>query len=368
LEKSNYWLILLAFLVYGCGENIVDDPKSELLENETYFPPKNSEKWETLLPESLGWSLTELEELYHFHEENGTRAFLIIKKGKIIVEKYWGKDIRDEDAFNQDKPWYWASASKTLVALTTGIAQEQGYLDINDQTSQYLGQGWTSLTSDKESLITIKHQLTMTTGLDSSVPDLDCTVPECLHYGVDAGDSWFYHNAPYTLLNDVIANASNINFDDYVKVNIADQIGMNGFWLPIGHNRMYNSTARDAGRLGLLLENNGVWANKKIISDEDFLKDMLNSSQELNPSYGYLTWLNGKSSVALPERTNSFNTSLAPEAPVDLFAAMGKNGQFIDVVPSQDLVVIRMGEAPDNSLVPVLFHNEMWGFISKIVK
>jgi hypothetical protein len=43
---------------------------------------------------------------------------------------------------------------------------------------------------------------------------------------------------------------------------------------------------------------------------------------------------------------------------------MGKNGQFIEVVASQNLVVIRMGQAPDNSLVPIFFHDEMWGNIN----
>ena len=41
-----------------------------------------------------------------------------------------------------------------------------------------------------------------------------------------------------------------------------------------------------------------------------------------------------------------------PSAPNDMIAALGKNGQFINVVPSMKLVFIRMGDAPDNSMVP----------------
>jgi hypothetical protein len=58
---------------------------------------------------------------------------------------------------------------------------------------------------------------------------------------------------------------------------------------------------------------------------------------------------------------------LSTNAPSDIFAAMGKNGQFIDVVPSRKIVVIRMGEAPDNSLVPITFHDDMWGKINSII-
>jgi len=368
LYKSAFVIGLAVLLVSSCSETIIDDPSPDPEIADAYFPPKNSADWLSVSPEELMWDVSILEELYQFHESNGTRAFIILKKGKIVVEKYWGKDIRDEDAFDRDKQWYWASASKTLVALSVGIAQEQGHLNINDKTSKYIGVGWTSLPKEKEDLIKIEHQLTMTTGLDYSVDNLNCIDPSCLEYGSDAGSAWYYHNAPYTLIHKVVAQAYNDEYDDIVEEQISDKIGMKGFWFQLDDIHMYNSTARDAARFGLLLENNGVWANIKVISDEEYLKNMMGSSQEHNPSYGYLTWLNGKSSILLPTLPVSLNSSLAPDAPADLIAAMGKNGQFIDVIPSQDLVVIRMGEAPDNSLVPVLFHNQMWEIISRVIR
>ena len=94
---------------------------------------------------------------------------------------------------------------------------------------------------------------------------------------------------------------------------------------------------------------------------------MVSSSQHLNPSYGYLWWLNGKNSIIFPGLPNSFNTSLSEDAPGDLFAGMGKNGQFVEVVPGKNLVIIRMGEASDGSLVPIAFHNEMWKMINLII-
>ena len=90
---------------------------------------------------------------------------------------------------------------------------------------------------------------------------------------------------------------------------------------------------------------------------------MTSTSQDLNPAYGYLWWLNGQSSIVYPGLSTSFNTKLSPRAPDDLYAAIGKNGQIIDVIPSENMVVIRMGEAPDSSLVPTDFHNEMWGYL-----
>ena len=66
--------------------------------------------------------------------------------------------------------------------------------------------------------------------------------------------------------------------------------------------------------------------------------------------------------------TFPIQTSLASNAPEDLIAGMGKNGQYFDVIPSQNLVIIRMGEAPDSDdLVPINFHNEMWSYLNDIL-
>ncbi len=142
---------------------------------------------------------------------------------------------------------------------------------------------------------------------------------------------------------------------------------MDGRWIYQRDNNVYWSTARDAARFGLLMLNKGKWSDNQIMTDQDYYNAMTTSSQSLNPSYGYCTWLNGKSSIVLPGLPISFKIPLSENAPSDLFAAMGKNGQFIDVVPSNNIVVIRMGEAPDNSLVPRAFHDEMWAKINSII-
>jgi CubicO group peptidase (beta-lactamase class C family) len=248
-----------------------------------------------------------------------------------------------------------------------GIAQEKGLIDINNKTSDYLGEGWTSMPAEKEDLILIRHQLTMTTGLDYQVPNPDCISSDCLKYKTDPGNQWFYHNAPYTLLESVISNAAGQSYNSFTDENIEAQIGMSGIWLNLGDNNVYTSTTRDAAKFGLLMLNQGTWNNDLVLSDKNYFNAMINSSQTLNSSYGYLTWLNGKSNIVYPGIPNQFNGLLSINAPSDLYAAMGKNGQFIDVVPSQQLVVVRFGESPDNSLVPVSYHNEMWAKINAMI-
>ncbi|MFN2396893.1 MAG: serine hydrolase, partial [Bacteroidales bacterium] len=120
-----------------------------------YFPPTSGEVWDTMAPTSLGWCEPKIDSLYYFLETNNTHAFILLKDGKIVLEKYFG-DFEPNDA------WYWASAGKTITAFMVGMAQQEGYLSLADPTSDYLGPGWTSLTPEQEEQITIWHQLTMT--------------------------------------------------------------------------------------------------------------------------------------------------------------------------------------------------------------
>lgn len=328
--------------------------------NSLYFPPIAGTSWETTTPSSLGWNETELNNLYPYLQLKNTKAFIILKNGKIVVEKYFG-------TFTTDSNWYWASAGKTMTAMLVGIAQQEGLLNINNKTSQYLGTGWTSLPLLKENLITIKHQLCMTTGLDDGVADDDCTIASCLVYKADAGNRWAYHNAPYTLLDKVVENASSLTYNQYFQQKIRNKIGMTGLWLKNGYNNVYYSNARSMARFGLLLLNKGKWDATTVLSDTNYFNTQINTANNFNISYGYLTWLNGKQSHMLPTTQFVFNGFMVPNAPADMYAALGKNDQKIYVVPSQNLVVIRMGEAANNVQLAVSsFDNELWGKLKTI--
>ncbi len=363
----NLLFLSILLLAGACSSEdpVIENP--EMSEDQMYFPPLSTSTWETRSLEELGWDATALTNLYQFHQDNNSRALLVLKNGRLVIEEYWGNKIDNSTAFDQDSFWYWASAGKSLTAFLVGLAQQEGLLNINDKSSDHLGVGWTSLSPEKEALITVKDQLSMATGLDYTVDNLDCTDPECLTYNVDAGSQWYYHNGPYTLLEQVVSTAANTTYNNFTDSRIESQIGMSGTWLASGYNNVYWSTPRDAARFGLLMLNQGSWDGDELLNDSSYFNAMISSSQGMNPAYGYLWWLNGKSSIILPSLANSFPIALAPNAPSDLYAAMGKNGQFIAVVPSQDLVVVRMGEAPDDSLVPALFHDEMWGLLDDLI-
>lgn len=333
-----------------------------------YFPPVGSPAWETASPESLGWKVTNLQAVYDFLESQQTRAFLVLKNGRIVLEKYFGQNILGTGAFNQNSSWYWASAGKTLTSFTVGKAQQEGFLKIGDRSSQYLGVGWTSAPVAKENLITVRHQLTMTTGLDDATGDADNTTPSALRYKADAGTRWAYHNAPYTLLQKVVSQATGQPFSAYFETKLKNKIGMDGQWIPNGDENVYWSTPRSMARFGILLLGKANWAGVDILGDSAFYNASINTSQNLNLSYGYLWWLNGKASGMVPQSQVVFPTSLCPAAPADLFAAMGKNGQLLNVVPSKGLVVVRMGDNANNTLVPVSFQNDLWIKLNAVIQ
>ncbi|GAB4467485.1 MAG: serine hydrolase [Thermoflexibacter sp.] len=352
-------------LFVSCKKQVVDAPTPQ--SSTLYFPPSNSDTWESITPQSLGWSTNEINSLYSFLEQKNTRAFLVLKDGKIVLEKYFDTDIQNRPFTNRSL-WYWASAGKTLTAFLVGKAQEEGFLRISDRTSQYLGRGWTRLTTQQEDAITIRHQLTMTSGLNDNVVDRDCTRPECLQYLAPAGSRWAYHNAPYTLLEKVVSTATKQSFNNYFNKVLGNKIGMEGSWLSIDFNNVYFSTPRAMARFGLLILNKGKWDKEVIMQDQEFFTQMINTSQNLNLSYGYLWWLNGKTSIMVPYLQTVFPRSLTQNAPMDMFAAMGKNGQLLNIVPSKNLIMIRMGENPDVGDVPFTIQEEIWERLNKIIK
>jgi CubicO group peptidase (beta-lactamase class C family) len=358
--KLFYFLSATLFVFLSCSKNDEIAPVKSL-----YFPPSGS-VWEKVTPASLGWDESKISDLKSFLQTSNTRAFIVLKDGKIVIEEYLGKQSNSTADFTVTSNWYWASAGKTLTSAIVGIANSQGKINFDAKTSDYLGVGWTSLTPTQESKITVRHQLTMTSGLDDGVGNKDCTDKACLIYKADPGTRWAYHNAPYTLLDGVIANATGKTLNVYLSEQLLTKVGMDGSYTKIDFNNVFISTPRSMARFGLLLLNKGKWDQTQLIP-EDYFTLMTTTSQNINLSYGYLTWLNGKASSMAPGSQVVFPTEITSNAPDDMFAAMGKNGQLINVVPSKKLVIIRMGDVPDASLVPLTFQNEMWGKLNSII-
>ncbi|WP_312345587.1 serine hydrolase domain-containing protein [Chryseobacterium binzhouense] len=354
------WIFLLLFFACSTDSSEEVPAKSENSPSEEpmYFPPNNSDLWETKTISSPGWNQTKVQDLLTYLETKNTKSFIILQNGRIVMENYFS-------GHTSVTPWYWASAGKTLTSAVAGIAEQEGFLNINNTVSTYIGTGWTSAPLVKENLITCKNLLTMTSGLDDSLGD-DVS-PANLLYKADAGTRWAYHNV-YVKLQDVVASATGQTWSQYFNSRLRDKIGMTGSWIQNGNNSVYWSTTKSMARFGLLALNRGNWNGTQVINS-NYFQNAVTTSQNINLAYGYLWWLNGKTSYHLPQTQFQFSGKIIPNAPDDLFCALGKNDQKIYVVPSKKLVVIRMGDAAD-SINPALsdFDDVLWQKINAVIK
>ena len=356
MENTTYYVRAYATNSIGTAYgNEVSFTTSETM----YFPPNDgSSTWTTKSIASVGWNQSAVQPLLDYLELKNSKSFIILVNGRIVMENYF-------NGHTATSPWYWASAGKTLTSTVTGIAEQEGLLNINDKVSDYLGTGWTSAPLAKENLITCKNLLSMNSGLNDALGD-DVS-PANLQYVADAGTRWAYHNV-YVKMQDVVAQASGQTWPNYFNTKLRDKLGMTGgSWINSGDGlSVYWSTTRNMARFGLMALNKGKW-NSTTVVNETYFNQATNTSQNINLGYGYLWWLNGKASYHLPQSQLQFNGSVIPSGPNDMFMALGKNDQKIYVIPSKKMVVIRMGDAADSvNLALSDFDEVLWEKISAL--
>lgn len=292
-----------------------------------YFPSSDAD-WAKTTPESLGWDTDALEELFRFVEQTNGKSFLILKDGKIVAERYW-------TPAGAAHAQYVMSCGKSITAFLVGIAQEQGKLKIDQPASDFLGGGWTRTSRTQEQAIRIEHLLKMTSGLTprKSYEGLPDTI-------------WRYNTEVYQDLHPLLEKAVGATMQEFSDRVLFRPMGMT-------HSKFrfhsFVMSARDMGRLGLMILAGGKWNGQPIMKDEAYFRAMLSTSQDLNLSYGYLWWLNGKDShltVRAARSTTAIQGPVTPHAPKDLLEANGRGGQHIYVAPSLNLVVVRLGDSP----------------------
>jgi len=333
--------------------DLIDTPKSDTdtpLPEEFYYPPLTGDDWETVSPAQLGWNTAKLEDAITYVGNNKSTAFIILYRGRIVTERYW-------DEWGPHSNGSIASAAKSVTSILCGLAVQEGKLDISKTVTSYLPPGWsgTDVPAEKEALITVRHLLTMTSGLMTS--DLG----NSLFWKADAGTIWYYNTPAYKVLADVIGITTGMTLKDFSQQHLQSVIGMqDSKWVWV--TKSFISSARDMARFGLMVLGGGTWDGKTVLPEAGYLAQSLDPSQQLNPSYGYLWWLNGKLSYLLPGNPAEGGAgSLIPDAPNDLVAALGMGDKKIYVVKSLDLVVVRHGDATGiPQLALTSFDNILW--------
>ncbi len=313
------------------------------------------------------WNASKLDDWVRYCGEHRSSSVLALQNGVLIREANWEPKIYSEGdprferlSHGVDKDGYSredvASIQKSIAALIVGMAQERGHLSVDDPVHKHLGEGWSRAAPEKESAITLKHLLSMASGLD-----------DALRYEVPAGERWRYNTTAYGHAMHVVSAATKMPASEVVEKWLVEPMGlMDSEWTyregleraNIKNTNVFGwiTTCRDLARIGQLLLDEGQWKGSAVIKDKDYLREMARSSQDMNPSYGYLWWLNGKKIVRRGEGNVEIPGPMIPTAPNDLYAAKGLLNRSLFIVPSMNLVVARIGNAPKSRE----FDTEFW--------
>jgi CubicO group peptidase (beta-lactamase class C family) len=253
-----------------------------------------------------------------------------------------------------------ASAQKSVVALLVGVAADLGLLAFDDAVGVHLGSGWSRASADHEDAVTLRHLLSMTSGLDDG---LEAFAPP--------GAAWRYGLGPtWHLLKRVMVAASGLPLQQLTDEWLAAPLGLtDSVWEPRpGMHYLdgqpfeaLSTTGRDLAAVGELVLRAGRWGDDQLLSAER-IGEILTPSSALNPAYGLLWWLNGRSPMRVPGVPEPIDQVLLPHAPADTVAMLGALGQFCHVVPSLDAVVVRLGSAVPGpmALVGALTADDLW--------
>lgn len=293
-----------------------------------------------------------------------TRAVVVVHDGKIIAERY-------APGFTPETPLLGWSMSKSILSALIGIGVGQGKLGLADRG---LLPEWAP--PDPRAEITVDQLLRMSSGLSFSenyrnpfkgvLPMLFDRHSASQYAAGSAlrelpGTRWYYSSGTTNILARVLRNAmSDVEYVSFPRAALFDPIGMSTAVMEpdasgsfVGSSFMYAS-ARDWARFGLLYLLDGVWKQQRILPEGWVEYSRMPSPEDARQLYGAHFWL------GLPYPRQSFYPA-ARSLPADLFHARGYEGQYLVIIPSKKLVVVRLG------LTPQMGAWDQRGFVASIL-
>jgi CubicO group peptidase (beta-lactamase class C family) len=302
------------------------------------------------------WNAAELEELASYCRDQRTIGLLVVQDRRTILERNWpvpaGSEVFERrylhgasprGALREDV----ASQQKSLVALLAAMAVERGLLDIEQPVSRYVGVGWSRAESGQEQAIVVRHLLEMCSGLD-----------DALCFEAPAGTRHHYNTPAYALMLPVLEAAADQSIGALTLTWLTGPAGMaDTAWCQrgdelatfLGNPRGLVTTPRDLARLGQIVLGSGVAEDGTRLISAAGLTALFHRTA-LHPAYGRLWWLNGGTHWIVPNHGQG-SGSLVPTAPTDAVFALGSENRVLMVVPSQRLILVRLGQqAPDADL------------------
>lgn len=321
-----------------------------------YWP--DATDWATLAPEAAGVDPSQLKAAVDAAMADNSNDVLVLRGGRIIAEAYAAGS-------GPEKTQEIASAAKSVVSCLVGMCIDQGKIKGVEQSASDFIPQWKGT---PKAAITIRHLLTMTSGLEfrglavRGITGDQLAINAAAPVAFSPGAHWAYSTPMYHLLFHVIEKAAGEAFEAYAQKNLIGPLGMKDTtWVtsagtgangPVTNYYSAKCSARDLARFGLFAGRGGRWRGKQLISPA-YLKAATSPSQALNGAYGYLWWENAKPGPSAGGMGEGQGYRF-PGSPHDVFAALGAGGQAVLIAPSLDLVVIRQGRRPGPTMLPQL--------------
>ena len=335
-------LMWVAFV--GCSDDSTSTP------DEAPPEPVPGRDWEVQSPEEQGLDPALLDEArtYAFSPGMNTQAVVVVHGGVIVAE--WYAEVADKDSWAAS--W---SVAKSFTSALIGIAIADGLIPSVDEPMITYYPHWKG--TEREAM-TLRDVLQMSSGLDwvedydpaaifeSDIIQLVLGEEDQLRYPsarpakVEPGSAWNYSSGDTMLLSGVLEQATGMPADEYARQEIFDPIGMEQaeWWRDArGHTLTYcclDTTSRGFARFGLLYLREGTWGDEQVVPSAWVTESLEPAPQ--SDGYGYQWWLDQPDGV-----------------PDDMYAALGHDGQFIYVIPSLDLVVVRNGTYTKDTGEPI---------------
>lgn len=273
------------------------------------------------------------------NEIQKTRTLLVLYKGHLLTEKY-------ADGFSKDTPILGWSMTKSVLATCFGILEHKGKLETDWQAPI------AEWKNDERKEITLNHLLRMQSGLEWNEDyatisdatkmlflDSDMTLAQKDKKAIaKPTEIWNYSSGTTNLLSGILRQQfrTQQEYLDFPYASFIDKIGAHSMLIEadlkgnyVGSSYAWANT-RDWARIGQLYLNNGSWNGEQLFSEE-WVNYIATPTQFSNGKYGAHFWLN----------SNGFY----PDVPRDLYSMNGFQGQYVFVIPSKELVVVRTGLA-----------------------
>lgn len=316
-------------------------------------PGQPGEPLPTLPAAESAIDLAALESISAYAEARNSTGLIVMHQGRIVWEAYW-RGYGPEATFNA------MSMTKTLMGMLIGIAIAEGHIaSMEDPVATYVPE-WRA---DARANIAIADLLAMQSGLrnEDQTDTLDSDLVQ-MFLGSDVtrialsipslhppGERFDYNNVNTQILGLVLANATGMPVADYLSTRLWQPLGAGDgeLWLdhPGGFPKTFCcffATARDWARVGQLWLTDGKVGDREIVPSP-WLAQMATPSP-LEPTFGYHLWIKARTA----DFPNVNTAATAPFLAEDTIYLDGRGVQRVYIIPSEDLVIVRMGEQPPN--------------------